>query len=79
MTAGAYPGGEGGAGVAPPLPLKYRQLHIFSQRNSGNRTSKDAMIFFFFWSSLIILGGKLDVERREDLLFWSLPIFSVET
>ena len=27
----------------------------------------------------MILGGKLDVGRREDLFFWSSPIFLVET
>ena len=62
---------EGGpAGVAAP-PLKYKLIYISSQRNNGNTTSKDAMAFFFLGLHLI-LGGKLDDERREDLFFcWS--------
>ena len=52
-----YRGGKGRC-----HPLKY----ISNQRNSGNRTSEDAMTFSFF---LVDFGGKLDVERRADLFF----------
>ena len=63
--------------VLSPPSLKYKLIYISSQRHSGNRTSEDAMTFFF--NLHLILGGKLDVERREDLFFWSSLIFSVET
>ena len=73
---GRIQGGEGGAGVATPS-LKYKLIYICSQRNSGNKTSEDALNFFF--GLHLILGGKLDVGRREDLFFWSSPIFSMKT
>ena len=80
VMQGRIQGVDGVAHPPPPPPLKYKLIYICSQRNRGNRTSEDALTFFFFslvWSSLI-LGGKLDVEKREDLV-WSSPIFSVET
>ena len=40
------------------------------------RTRDDLRIFFGLY---LILEGKLDDERREDLFFWSSPIFLVET
>ena len=55
----------GGRWVRAP-PLKYKLIYISSQRNSGNRTSEDAMTFFGLH---LILGGKLDVEKREDLFY----------
>ena len=57
MSSGAYPS------------LKYagKLICITSQRNSENRTSENAMTSFFGFH--MILGGKLDVEIREDLFF----------
>ena len=45
-----------------------------SQRNSGNRTSEVALTFFF--GLPLILGGKLDVGRRDDPIFWSSRDFA---
>ena len=57
-----YTGGEGALGLRL---LKYKLIYIFSQRNSGNRTSEDAMTFFF---GLHLI---LDVGKREDAFFCS--------
>ena len=45
--------------------LKCKVIYISGQRNSGNKTSEDAITFFFY----SISGGELDEERREDLFF----------
>ena len=48
ITSGAYPGGGGEALESRLLPpLKYKLIYICSQRNSGNRTSEDALTFSF--------------------------------
>ena len=57
---------RGGRWGRPPT-LKYRLIYICSQRNSGNRTSEDALTFFL--GVHLILGGKLNVGRRVDLFF----------
>ena len=39
---------------------------------TGHRRTR--LPFFFFFGLRLILGGKLDVERREDLLFFGLHL-----
>ena len=59
-----------------PLIVKIRPwIYVSSQRNSGNRTSGRDDLFFF--GLHLILGNKLDDERREDLFlvftwFWGV-------
>ena len=73
-------GGLLGSRSHPPSPpLKYKLIYIRSQRNNGNRTSEDALTFTFCFGLHLIVEGKLDVGRCEDLSFWSSPIFSMET
>ena len=67
---------QGPAGAAPhPPPLKCKLICICSQRNSGNRTSEDALTFFFGFH--LILGGKLASEDVKTFFFVFTDIFSV--
>ena len=53
----------------------YIYIYISSQRNSGNRTSEDALAFFFFGLHLI-LGVNSMSEDMKTLLLVFTDIFS---
>ena len=59
-------------GRPPPTPLKYKLIYISSQRNSGNRTSEDAMTFSLVFTRFWGRGGELDVEGHEGLFGFGL-------
>ena len=40
---------------------------VFTSFWEDKWTSEDVMIFFFFFGLHVILGGKVDVGRRDDL------------